>query len=109
MTKAYEERIKYEREEMQNDFKERIGAIQKEKDYLEEKYDKKRREFKDLEAQTTKDRNILERDSAVEQEKLKNQIYKSEQEAKSALDEAARLREDNEALKMNLAGDKSVL
>jgi predicted nuclease with TOPRIM domain len=109
MTKAYEERIKYEREEMQNDFKERIGAIQKEKDHLEEKYDKKRRDYKELEAQTTKDKNILERDSAVEQEKLKNQIYKSEQEAKSALDEVTRLREDNEALKMNLAGDKSVL
>lgn len=63
---------------MQNDFKERIGTVQKEKEHLEEKYDKKRRDYKELEALATKEKNNMERDSAVEQEKLKNSIYKSE-------------------------------
>lgn len=65
-TKAYEERIKFEREELQGDFKERLAAIQKEKDHLEEKYDKKRREYKEFEARVTKEKNVFERDNAVE-------------------------------------------
>lgn len=100
-TKAYEERIKYEREEMQNDFKERLGNIQKDKEHLEEKYDRKRRDFKELEAQAIKEKNTIERDYAVEQEKLKNQIYKSEQEAKSALEELGKVRDENDKFRLS--------
>lgn len=94
---------------MQDSFSQRIEQLQADKAKVDEKYEKKRKDFKELEATTTRDRNQIERDYAVETEKLKNQIYKSEQEAKAAVTDLERFRTENEELKNSLAGDKSVL
>ena len=74
--KSYEERMKHDREELQGDNRERVERIQKEKDTLETKYDKKRRDFKNLEQTSTKERNETEREHAVTIEKIKNEIFK---------------------------------
>jgi hypothetical protein len=101
--------MKHDREDLQNDYRERVQRFQDEKTVLEGKHEKKRREFKDLEASSTKEKNERERENAVAIEKLNNQIIKAESETSQTLEEIEKVRLENNDLKASLQGDKSVL
>jgi predicted transcriptional regulator len=70
--KKYEEKLTSLKEEIQTDMAISIERINVEKENAEQKYDQKRKALKELESQTIKQINQIEREKAVLQEKIIN-------------------------------------
>ena len=93
-SRTFEEKLTAKRDEIAKEMKESIARIKGERDLMEQRYEAKKRQVKDLENDYQSKINSLEKNSAVLQEKLTSVEAKKYELEKRLDSESTNIREE---------------